>query len=202
MQDTIVYAITAGSIFLLCLATLATPRKVNVFANYWLALFLFSFGCIILDRVLLDALVYDRYPEVSGLLEVTRFAMSPALYFSVLYFTVPDSKFKRSDYWHFVPAALFFAFILIVTTGINRSVLFSWYFNLSEGIRLGFGFIVFVSLKVQMILYWALSLVQLRRHNKNIRMFASRIETISLSWLRYFLLGLAIALFLLSRLNH
>ena len=107
MQDTIVYAISAGSLFLLLLATLATPRKVNIFANYWLGLFLFSFACILLDRVLFDTQVYEKYPRIMGLLEITRFAMSPALYFSVLYFTIPDRKFKRTDYLHFVPFACF-----------------------------------------------------------------------------------------------
>jgi AraC-like DNA-binding protein len=196
MQHTIVYAITAGSLFLLFLTTLATPRKVNVGANYWLGLFLFSFACVLLDRVFLDTRVYETYPLLMGLMEVTRFAMSPALYFSALYFTIPDRKFKQTDYLHFVPFALFFLFILTVVTGINNTLLFSWYYDLPQGVRRGVAITVFFSLKVQMILYWILSYAQLIRHMKNIRLFASTIEPISLSWLRYFLLGLAFALFL------
>ena len=196
MQDTIVYAISAGSLLLLLLTTLATPRKVNVIANYWLGFFLFNFACILLDRVLLDTDVYEKYPKVMGLLEITRFAMSPALYFSVLYFTIPDRKFRRTDYLHFVPFAIFFLYILTYLTGINESVLFSWYFDLPQNVRRGIGLTVFISIKVQMILYWILSYVQLIRHTKNIHMFASTVEPISLSWLRYFLLGLAVALLL------
>jgi AraC-like DNA-binding protein len=196
MQHTIVYAITSGSLFLLFLTTLATPRKVNVYANYWLGLFLFSFACILLDRVFYDTLAYETYPMLSGLLEVTRFAMSPALYFSVLYFTVPDRQFRRTDYWHFVPFALFFVFILTVVTGVNNSPLFSWYHAIPADIRRVIALTVFFSLKAQMILYWILSFVQLVRHTRNIPMFASTIEPISLSWLRYFLVGLAFALML------
>jgi AraC-like DNA-binding protein len=196
MQDTIVYAIAAGSLFLLLLTTLATPRKVNVQANYWLVFFLFSFACILLDRVLFDTQAYEEYPGIMGLLEITRFGMSPALYFSVLHFTIPDRKFQRTDYLHFVPFALFFLYIVTYLTGINQSFLFSWYSDLPENVRRGIGLTVFVSIKVQMILYWILSYVQLTRHTKNVRMFASTVEPISLSWLRYFLLGLALALFL------
>ncbi len=196
MQDSIVYALTAGSLFLLFLAILATPRKVNVNANHWLAFFLFSFGCILLDRVFLDTDVYDEHPWVMAVLEVSRFAMSPALYFATLYFTIPDRKFQRTDYWHFVPFALFFLFVLTALTGINRSFLFSWYYDLPEGIRRGIAITVFASIKIQMLVYWFLSYRALMRHTRNIRMFASTTEPISLSWLRFFLLGLAIALFL------
>jgi AraC-like DNA-binding protein len=196
MQNTIVYAITTGSLFLLFLTTLATPRKVNVYANYWLGLFLFSFGCIMLGRVFQNIDLNEKYPSVNGLLEITRFAMSPALYFSVVFFTVPNRKLKPTDYLHFIPFALFFLFVITVVTGINRSALFDWFFDLPESIRRGIALTVFISIKVQMILYWILSYIQLLKHNKNIRMFASTVEPISLSWIRYFLIGLAVALFL------
>ncbi|RAW00738.1 helix-turn-helix domain-containing protein [Pseudochryseolinea flava] len=196
MQSTIVYAITSGSLFLLLLATLATPRKVNVSANFWLALFLFSFACIMLDHALYDLQVYRAYPMLAGYLEVTRFAMAPALYFSVCYFTTPERKFQRPDYLHFVPAALFILFVLAIVIGLNESRLFSWYYTLSLELRRGIGFGIFVALKVQMIVYWVLSYVSLRRHFKNVQLFASTIESISLSWLRYFLLGLGAVLVL------
>ena len=121
MQQIIVYAVTSGSLFLLLLVTLATPRKVNIQANNWMAVFLFSFGCAILDRVLFDTEAYIEYPRAQAWLEVTRFAMAPALYFSVLYFTIPDRKFSSRDYLHFIPFFLFFLFILTVVFQINNS---------------------------------------------------------------------------------
>jgi AraC-like DNA-binding protein len=196
MQHVIVYAIAAGSLFLLFLVTLATPRKVNVRANYWLGFFLFSFACVILDRVLFDTHVYNEYPVWEGLLEVPRFAMAPALYFSVLHFTIPDRRPKASDYLHFIPFFLFFLFILTVVFRINQSPLFTWYHALPEKVRQGVATTVFASLKVQMVLYWIVSYAQLIRHLRNIRMFASTLDAVSLSWLRYFLVGLVVVLFL------
>lgn len=196
MQDTIIYAITAGSLLILLLTTLATPRKVNIRANQWLALFLFSFACILLDRVLVDTNVYQEYPAVTGLLEITRFAMSPALYFSVLCFTMPDRVTRRTDLLHFVPFILFGIYILVAITGLNDSFLFSWYGDLPHSVRRGVAVTLFISVKVQMIVYWLLSYRQLIVHTKNVRMFASNTAPVSLSWLRYFLLGLALALFL------
>lgn len=196
MQSIIVYAITSGSVLLLCLVTLTTPGKANVRANQWLSFFLYSFACIMLDHTLFGLDVYNTYPAVNALLEAPRFAMSPALYFSVVYFTTPERKFKSYDYLHFVPFFLFFLFILTVIFHINNTSLFAWYHDLSSVIRRAVAWTVFISLKVQMIAYWLLSYAQLLKHRRNIGMFASTLEPISLSWLRYFLLGLVVALFL------
>jgi len=195
-MNTIVYAVGFGSVSLLLLTTLATPRKVNVYANYWLALFLFSFACILLDHALFSTQAYRKYPSIQGLLEITRLAMAPALYFSVLYFTSPDRPRKRSDYLHFVPFTLFLLFLITVFTGVNNSPIFSWFYNLPEGFRRGFAIIIFVSVKLQLITYWLLSYWLLTKHMKNIKTFSSTTDPVSLWWLRYFLLGLAAALLL------
>jgi AraC-like DNA-binding protein len=194
--ETIIYSIAAGSLFLLLLTTLAAPHKVNLYANRWLALFLFSFGCILLDRVFMDTNIYETYPFVTGILEITRFAMSPALYFSVLYFTMPDRKRKATDYIHFIPAALFLLFIITTVAGINDSPLFSWFHDLPVAVKRGVAITMFVTVKLQMIVYWVLSYIQLSRHTKNIKVFASTTKPVSLWWLRNFLLGLSVALLL------
>ena len=196
MQQIIVYAFTAGLLFFLSLIALASPRKVNIKANRWLGFFLFAFACAILDRILFDIHVYNEDTDLMGLLEVTRFAMSPALFFSVLFFTIPDRKFKLLDYLHFVPFFLFAIYILTVLLRINEGPLFNWYFDLPNVVRHGVAITVFSSLKVQMIAYWVLSYLQLVRHQRNIRLFASTLEPIELKWLQYFLLGLVVALFL------
>ena len=196
MQHTIVYSLTTGSLLLLALISITAPRKVNIKANAWLGFFLFAFGCTTLDLVLTPLHFYERYPSVQGLLEVTRLAMSPALYMSVLYFTTPDRKFLRKDYLHFLPFTLFALYILVIIAGIQNSAAFAWYFKLPEGFRKGFAFTVFASLKIQMVTYWVLSYAQLVRHQKNIRLFASTLEPIALAWLQYFLLGVVVVLFI------
>jgi len=195
-MDAIVYALTAGGLFLLLLITLATPRKVNIYANYWLALFLFSLGCIMLDHVINDIDADARFPWLRGLLEITRFAMSPALYFSVLYFTVPDRRLRRSDFLHFIPFALFLLFLVLAATGLNRSSLFDWFYSIPENIRQIFALVIFTSIKIQMIAYWIISFWILRKHTRNVQLFSSTTAPISLWWLRYFLLGLGAILIL------
>lgn len=196
MQQVIVYAFTTGLLFFLSLITIASPRKVNIKANLWLGLFLFAFACVILDRIFFDIRVYDAYPELMGLLEITRFAMAPALFFSVLFFTIPDRKFKTLDYLHFVPFFLFAIYIITVLLRINEGPLFRWYFALPDIVRRSVATMMFSSIKIQVIVYWILSYWQLVRHQRNIRLFASTLQPVALKWLQYFLLGLVVALFL------
>lgn len=195
-SNEILSAFTAGCLALTCLALLTTPRKVNVKANYWLSFFLFSFACVMIIMAFFETSIGNEYPLLVGFFEVPRFAMAPALYFSVLYFTIPERVFKTTDGLHFVPFVLFFLYILVLTLQLQESMLFSWYAGIPVGIRKGIAITVFVSLKVQMVVYWVLSYLQLHRHTRNIQLFASALEPISLSWLRYFMLGLAGAIVL------
>lgn len=189
MLDIVIYMLTSGGLFFLSFLTLATPRNVNVTANRWLGLFLFAFGCAVLDRVLFDGGWYEHYPDLKGLMEATRFAMAPALYFSVCYFTSPDRKFQRAEYLHFVPFLLFFCFVVLVITRLNESVFFDWYRDLPATARKVVAITVFSSVKIQMIVYWILSYRKLIQHRRWIKLFASTIEPVSLDWLKYFLLG-------------
>jgi len=197
VEQIIIYSITTGSIFFLSLVTLATPRHKNIHANIWLGFFLFTFGCLILDRVLFETHAYEPNPELKGLLEITRFAMAPAMYFSVLYFTVPEFSFKRRDYLHFIPFFLFAFYIVIVFLHLTNSPFFSGYNNLPASVRRGVALFMFTSIKLQMIVYWVLSYRKLIRHEKHTKLFVSTPDTISLRWLRYFLLGLG-ALIIIS----
>lgn len=195
-SNEVLCAFTAGCLAMSCLAILTTPRKVNVKANYWLSVFLFAFACVMLDVVLFETTIYSKYKLLEGFLEVPRLAMAPALYFCVLYFTIPGRQFKKIEGLHFLPFVLFLLFFLVLVFRLEDSVLFSWYADIPDNVRRGIAIAVFTSLKVQMIVYWILSYWQLYRHMRNIQMFASALEPISLSWLRYFLLGLAGAIVL------
>jgi AraC-like DNA-binding protein len=128
------------------------------------------------------------------LLELTRFAMAPALYLSVLYFTSPDRKFKALELLHFIPLLLFSVFAL------SNLVPQSFKNNLEQFVQhtthVYPGFIVFGSIVVQVITYWILSWVRLVQHRNNIKLFSSASLPIDLWWLRYLLIGFVLMIFL------
>lgn len=191
MQDLILCTLAAGSVFLLSFLSVANPKGTNDAANKWLGVFLFSFGCALLDRALFSSPPYMPPAAFTVLTELSRFAIAPALYLSVLNFTSPGRTFKKVEYLHFLPFLLFALGSLIT-------------FFLSPRLRpmlppaLGkvLGIAMFLSVKIQIVVYWLLSHSSLIRHQRNVRIFASTTATIDLRWLQYFLWALVFIIFL------
>ena len=184
-----VYTLACGGVLLLAFLLAANPLKVNQVANRWLALFLGCFGCALLDRILPGTWLGAHYPVVQGLLELTRLAMAPALYMSVVQFTAPSRAFRRADSWHFLPWLLFGVYAVPLL--LPRP----WLPAVPPSLVLRY--VVFYSTKVQAVVYWVLAYWQLARHQRHIRLVASELGAIDLAWLRYLLLGLGWLLVLL-----
>ena len=86
--------------------------RVNKLANRWLGLFLACLGCVLLGRVLPGTAVAAHYPSLPGWLELTRLAMAPAFYLSVVQFTAPNRPWQWRDGLHFLPWLLFLLLLL------------------------------------------------------------------------------------------
>src|SRR5258705_10078935 len=89
------------------------------------------------------------------LMEFTRFAMAPALYLSVLYFTSPDKKFRALELLHFVPFLLFALFALTPIIPISFKNALEQL--ILQTVHIHPGFLVFGSLIAQVITYWILA---------------------------------------------
>ena len=83
-------SLISGSLFLLAFISVSNPRKANVAANRWMSFLFFATACALASSVV-------TVDKTTRLLEFTRFAMAPALYLSVLYFTSPDKNSKLSS---------------------------------------------------------------------------------------------------------
>lgn len=187
-QD-LVYNITCISVFLLAFIALLNPLRVNVIANRWFGVFLFCLGWMFLDEVLSLAKAANNYPRLMAFGEITRLAIAPALYLSVLHFTLPEKVSGKREWLHFIPFFLFFLYAApvlfspdTITFGSVRLPAFA------AGLL---PVLVFLAPKVQVLIYWVLSYRKLIRHQRNIRLINSNTAAISLNWLRYLLLGIA-----------
>lgn len=179
-----IYAFTSGCAFLLSFLLLANPLHRNQAANRWLGFCIMAMACALSDQQDCQADAYIRYPWIMALQEITRLAMAPALYLSVVSFSTPGRRLATKDLLHFIPFALFTVFSLMLLLHV------SW-----PGMR-SIGMFMFVGVKVQIVVYWILSYVRLIRHEADIRLFTATVEPIDLRWLRYFLYGLAAMLVL------
>jgi len=125
------------------------------------------------------------------LTELSRFAIAPALYLSVLNFTSPGRTFKKVEYFHFLP---FLLFALYSVTALFSSPHVPPVLPPALGKVLGM--VMFLSVKIQMVVYWLLSHGRLVRHQRNVRIFASTTVAIDLRWLQYFLWAFVFMIFL------
>jgi AraC-like DNA-binding protein len=179
--------IIIGSLLMLAFQVYTNPRRVNIVANKWLSLLL-----------LMTALIFTSgsdYSFFTNLDNFVLFAISPVLYLSILNFVSPDRRFKRKEWRHFIPFLLFLPFAVFAAfqeiyppsiaqnTGTKNAVSNDWV-----------GFLLIFSLIFQVFTYLILSYLKLRKHTKNIALFASSVEKIDLKWLQYLLLAITVML--------
>ncbi len=101
----------------------------------------------------------------------------PSLYLYIKYLTSPSYRLKYSILLHMVPALMLEIYCMILlSTGGDIS---------SEGFIIRR--IIFYTLEVQFILYFALLKTALKQHEENIKVIYSSIKDIDLSWLRFLL---------------
>jgi AraC-like DNA-binding protein len=180
----IIYNITCVSFYLLALVSFSNPTKLNITANRWFGLFMFSAGCMVLNAIIYQTGTEARYTDVIIFNELSRFIIAPALYLSILHFTSPDKVLKRREYLHFIPFALFAGYIIALSTGHH-------FFHFPAMIERALALLMAVAVQVQLLVYWVLAWTKLNRHQKNIRLINSNTEAVNLNWLKYLLIGIA-----------
>jgi AraC-like DNA-binding protein len=182
------FNITCISFFLLGFISFLNPSKVNVVANRWFGVFLFSVGCLLVNRIIYDTHTNHEYVRLVAFDELSRLAIAPALYLSVLHFTSPDKVFKRVELLHFIPFFIFFIYMMPVV--LVRHLYYSIE-AMPALLKAVFMTIIFLSVKVQVVIYWILAYYRLNRHQNNVQLIASNTTGINLNWLKYLLLGVA-----------
>jgi AraC-like DNA-binding protein len=179
--------ITCVSFFLLAFIAFFNPLKVNVIANKWFGIFLFSAGSAVLDIIIYEAKAIDSYRQLIAFNELSRFAMMPALYLSVLHYTSVDKVLRKTEYLHFLPFLIFFvctaSFVFKAGGLIFNPDVFPAFFKMALEI------FIKLAIPAQLVVYWLLSYYKLRRHQKNIQLVTSNTDPVSLNWLGLLLFG-------------
>ncbi|WP_119080688.1 helix-turn-helix domain-containing protein [Chitinophaga alhagiae] len=178
----LLFQLSCGSIFLLAFLLLSHVKSVHTGANRWLGVFYLFAGFAMLGAIMEQA--GNRYAWLLPAMETTRFAMAPALYFSIRYYTGNPYRFRHTDLLHFLPALLFIPILL----GVSRYL------------PPGTGFVVGLGIKVQLVVYWILGYRLLRQHRARLESVAPDTSGAALAWLKnlVILTGIMIVNFLLS----
>lgn len=182
------YSLACGGVLLLAFLLGTNALGVNRLANGWLGIFLACVGCELLDRVLPSTTVATQYPNLLGWLELTRLAMAPAFYLSVVQFTAPNRPLQRRDGRHFLPWLLFLLAMLPPLLGWGPAGVA----RLPGGVALVGRALVFATPKVQAIGYWLAAYLALRQHQRHLLQLTAQPEPIDLQWLKQVLWCLAL----------
>lgn len=170
-----------GSLILLSFLTAVNPLKVNRKANYWFGAFLFLWSTFWLDEISMYTGSYEAIQYFSVPIHFIQFFTPIVFYFSIVYFTNPNYKFRPADLQYLIlPVLYLILLVLQQKTGAQNHKLF---LSFSLGLILG-----------QVILYTTLAYIEIRTHQKKIMSFASNTNEIDLNWLEYIILSI----FLLS----
>ena len=184
----LVYSLACGGVLLLAFVLSTNALRVNQPANRWLGVFLACMGCVLLDRVLPGTPVAAQYPSLPGWLELTRLAMGPAFYLSVVQFTAPSRPWQWRDGLHFLPWLLFLLAMLPSLLGWGPAGVA----RLPNGTAAVGRVLVFATPKVQAIGYWLAAYLALRQHQRHVLQLTAQPEPIDLQWLKQVLWGLAL----------
>ncbi|MDP9047036.1 MAG: helix-turn-helix domain-containing protein [Bacteroidota bacterium] len=181
--------ITCISFYQLALVAFFNPGKFNQAANKWFALCFFAAGCMMLNWVLYEQNADATYARLIAFNELSRFALAPALYLAVVQLVSPDKGFKAKHYLHFIPFALFFIYLspFVITNTNNFWTIFGFLPEPSHWLPV----LIALTLKLQLLIYLALSIYRLRRHQKDIKLINADTAGIDLNWLQYLIFSLA-----------
>jgi AraC-like DNA-binding protein len=184
--------ITSGSFFLLAFIVAANPRRVNVFANRWLTIFLLCIAFTKASESFVGSISAAPNPYFMSLIIIAVLALAPTLYLSIIYFVTPAQPFRKKDLGHFVlPFLLVIYFIYLFFTLPEIDITASeMQITFEDRIN------VIVLFILPLSIYWFLSYKKLLTHQKNVRLFSSAVETVDLTWLRNFLHCFAVIIFI------
>ncbi len=181
----------SGASFLLSFLLYFHPLQHNIKANKWLGLFVMTIGGAFIGSFLILKNTDSENILLFKFVNTVQFLTAPAFLFSILFFTNPSYKIKKSDWLHFVPFVLYGFFeytIYYNTTSISVFPLF----KLTQDTA----FLVRNILPVIMLPYFVAVYYLLKRHQTNLKLIVSNTSQINLEWLIQFLYILFITLFI------
>jgi hypothetical protein len=106
----------------------------------------------------------EQHEVLMLLIEATRFAMAPILFFAICFFVKINYRLSAYHALHFLPTLLFLV-VVIGMYGPGRS------FPIKNSFFFYLPIIFSAGVKFQMITYWALSIYLLKRHEDRIKRF-------------------------------
>jgi AraC-like DNA-binding protein len=171
-----------GSLILLSFITFTNPLKVNRKANQWFAAFLLFWSLFWADEIL------GLSEHVQWQLFV-RFLQyfTPLLFFiSIMFFTQPAPSYRKSMLWHMILPFVYLMLLMVYYYSVPKNELLNY--------------LMILLLLGQSLYYTFASAVLIRRHKKNVLLYASDPAKVDLFWLERIIF--AVLLILIAAIGY
>jgi len=177
--NSFILIIIYGSLILLSFILTINQLKVNKKANFWFGVFLFLWSTFWLEElfILTNFSLLDNISSIP--LRFFQFLTPIIFYFSIVYYTNPDFKFKKKELIYAI-LPLIFLFGLITQNKYEHSPITPSLLN--------------TLIIIQALYFTVNSYIQIQHHKKSIHLFSSNTNEVDLKWIEYII----IAIFLLS----
>lgn len=157
-----------GSLILLGIMLIMNPLNVNKRANIWFGLFLFIWASFWLEEIVY--LISGHTIELDSMytLNLIQFIAPIVFYISIRFFTNPEYKIGAKGLLFLILPLIYLTLLILDSI-------------LPANLNIGLNFFK----PLHGLAYILLSLLQIRKHKRDIQQFASNTSEIDLEWLKY-----------------
>jgi len=182
------YIFLLGAAQGLLLTFFLLSKKENLLPNRLFALTIFVYSIDILFAFITVKKLYLVYPQLIGLSGPPPFIYSPAIYLYTVYVSRNYKKFRKNDYFHFLPVSIMIILgINFILFGNTASKLELMNPDVPKGMA-----IVFMRTIIPFygITYTIFSIREVLKYHLRLKESFSDIEKLKLDWLFYLLIGI------------
>ena len=181
IQTLLLLGILQGAIFGVLIFRKGSPGK----SSYFLALFLFSIAFSLATSLVLDFGLYNYFPELHWLPLSASFWLGPSFYFYVKFYTNPEARFRKLNFWHFSPI-IFNYFHSIYHLVLSRANPYPKLHNFTEALEV-YG-------TISMLIYFTFAFKFVSKYQKNILNQVSNTDYYTLKWIQHLFIAVGISL--------
>jgi len=175
MLTNLIEILIFGALFLLSFILISNPLKVNIRANRWFGMFLLLWASYWIDELVY--VITGVKPQINSLVPIALLQfLTPVVFFtSISFFTNPAIRISKKGLWHLgLPLVYLIALLL-------KQKLGGQFYALQLTLIL-----------VNALFYTIVSLLRIRKHQRNIQQFASSTQEINLNWLEYIIYAIIV----------
>lgn len=176
-MNTLIIVLIFGSLLLLSFLLISNPIRVNKKANFWFGIFTFLWATFWIEEILNLARVNPLNNVSSIILTFFQFLTPLVFYFSTVYYSNPDFKFKRKELIYLIMPLFLFIGLIIQQLYKNNDII---------------SLILNILVIIQATYFIILSYIKIQQHKKRVYLFSSNVIEIDLKWLEYIIYALLV----------